>query len=74
MTVNKSIKCSLGSFIIIFLLVIGFWSTFTRANEGSPTPQKAFNGHNFTENYWDIYVFNNSKWDHPCVEPGFLVK
>jgi len=32
-----------------------------------PTQAQVFNGHTFSENYWDIMVFNNSKWNHPLV-------
>ncbi len=38
-----------------------------KAEEDPPTPEEAFDGHNFEENYWDINVFNNSNWDAPEV-------
>jgi hypothetical protein len=39
-----------------------------RADDGPPTPTEAF-GHSFDENYWDSNIFNNSRWDHPDVDP-----
>nr|MDO8109337.1 hypothetical protein [Candidatus Sigynarchaeota archaeon] len=41
----------------------------TVAGDGPPTPAQVFIdrdtqiGHNFTENYWDINVYNNSYWE-----------
>ncbi|MBD3195261.1 MAG: hypothetical protein GF317_09410 [Candidatus Lokiarchaeota archaeon] len=54
---------------LIFLLSINFLTYSVRAqNQGSPTPLEAF-GHTFDENYWDTNIFNNSRWDHPDVNP-----
>lgn len=63
---NKS--CLVSGFILGFLLTIGMVSQSV-AQGDPPTPSQLFNGHDFTENYWDINVFNNSYFDHPDVDP-----
>jgi hypothetical protein len=34
----------------------------------TPTQEELFNGHTFDENYWNINVFNNSKWASEQVQ------
>ncbi|MBY8983283.1 MAG: hypothetical protein KGD57_10060 [Candidatus Lokiarchaeota archaeon] len=54
--------------VFIFLFLNSSIITRVKADDGPPTQGEAFNGHSFNENYWDIDVFNNSKWDHPEVD------
>jgi len=58
-------------FSLIFgtLLILGLLTFNTKAQEGPPSPEDAFNGHTFDDNYWDVDVYNNSLWDHPEVRP-----
>ena len=55
--------------LALFLLLIlnASWIEVKGNGSGPPTPAEVFDGHDFSENYWDINVFNNSKWDHPDV-------
>ncbi|MFW9949307.1 MAG: hypothetical protein ACFFKA_04175 [Candidatus Thorarchaeota archaeon] len=58
----------LSSFFISFLLFSGLSSTLVLCDD-PPTQAALFNGHTFSENFWDIMVTNNSNWDHPDVNP-----
>ncbi|MFX0048661.1 MAG: hypothetical protein ACFE8G_10900 [Candidatus Hermodarchaeota archaeon] len=60
-------KCLISTVIFFFLLITGFLSITVNANGEPPTPSELFNGHDFTENYWDTNVFNNSKWANEYV-------
>lgn len=52
-----------------FILILGLFTFNTKAQEGPPSPEDAFNGHTFDEDYWDDNIYNNSLWDHPEVRP-----
>lgn len=56
-------------FVLFFctILVVGLFTLNITAQDGIPTQDELFNGHDFEENYWDTNVFNNSRWDHPEV-------
>ncbi|MFX0011221.1 MAG: hypothetical protein ACFE9R_12965 [Candidatus Hermodarchaeota archaeon] len=56
-------------FALSYLLFSGIGSVFVIGDEGPPSQAMLFNGHDFSENYWDIMVTNNSNWDHPDVNP-----
>ena len=60
-------KSRIFSVIFGIFLIFGLLTFNVKAEEGPPTPEEAFDGHNFEENYWDINVFNNSNWDAPEV-------
>jgi hypothetical protein len=55
-------KCLLSFFILSFFIFMGIYTPFIVAQEGPPSPKDLFNGHDFTENYWDVNVFNNANW------------
>ncbi len=40
----------------------------TSQGDDFPTQAELFNGHTFDENYWNVTVFNNSKWYSENVE------
>ena len=65
-------KTTLNGILVIStisLLIISISSINVRAQDNPPTQEQLFNGHNFDENYWDINVFNNSKWDSEDIDP-----
>jgi len=55
-------------FLLSLLLYSGIYSVFVLGDD-PPSQGLLFNGHTFSENYWDIMVSNNSNWDHPDVDP-----
>jgi hypothetical protein len=65
---KRSIRL-LYSSLLAFLLFWGINSVVVLADDGLPAQEDLFEGHNFSENYWDIMVTNNSKWNHPDVDP-----
>jgi len=52
-------KSRIFSVIFGIILIFGLLTFDVKAEEDLPTPEEAFDGHNFEENYWDINVFNN---------------
>ncbi|MFX0031534.1 MAG: hypothetical protein ACFE8E_01860 [Candidatus Hodarchaeota archaeon] len=65
---KTSIKCLISFFFLGFLIFTGIYTPISMAQDGPPSPEDAFGGHTFDENYWDINIFNNSHWDHPEVD------
>ena len=55
------------TFLVLATLLIGFvaphFIVSVSAQDGPPSQEDVFDGHNFGENYWDIMVFNNSNWE-----------
>jgi len=52
--------------LVLLALLIGFVAPYfilSVRGEGPPPQEDVFNGHNFSENYWDTMVFNNSNWE-----------
>ena len=66
---KRNISCLISGFFLGLFLISGVFSQTVVAQGGPPTPEQVFDGHNFTEDYWDINVFNNSYWDHPDADP-----
>ncbi len=66
---KKNYISLVSCFFLTFVLSLGIDSMFVIGDEGPPSQGMLFNGHDFSENYWDIMVTNNSNWDHPDVDP-----
>ncbi len=66
----KKCRVSLITFsILMCFLCTGFQSTLVLSQGDPPTQEQLFDGHTFSENYWNILIFNNSYWDHEDIDP-----
>jgi len=66
---KRNTSCIISGVILGFLITMSMVSSTVIAQGEPPIPAQLFNGHDFTENFWDITVFNNSYYDHPDVNP-----
>ena len=66
---KRNISCIISSIVLGSLITFGMTSQVVMAQGDPPTQSQLFNGHDFTENFWDITVFNNSYYDHEDVDP-----
>jgi hypothetical protein len=61
--------CLISTLLLVMLLIFGVYSTTVIAQDDPPTPEILFEGHDFSETYWDVMIFNNSNWDHEDIDP-----